>query len=226
MGCTTFEIGLQFPWLCTARGGSQYIFTEFSQHCNATCSTVILFGWGLCSALHWSSSEDFRGECWTALFADTSSTWTPLVCHSHPPVSSYFCQHSRFIYFFHFLLSNCFFPLNFFSFSICVQFSIVMQALLLNPPQPPFPDLPGFLPGIITFFQGFFQQFLQHFFEKSLLLRFLSTIHSRFLWGIISFFSRYRKQECLILTKFLFHFLPPGTSLEISLKANVDSKWD
>ena len=55
---------------------------------------------------------------------------------------------------------------------------------------------------------------------------FLSTIHSRFLWGIISFFSRYRKQECLILTKFLFHFLPPGTSLEISLKANVDSKWD
>ena len=123
MGCTTFEIGLQFPWLCTASWGSQYIFTEFSQHCNATCSTVILFGWGLCSALHWSSSEDFRGECWTALFADTSSTWTPLVCHSHPPVSSYFCQDWRFIYFFNFFYQIAFFPLFFSLFPVCATFN-------------------------------------------------------------------------------------------------------
>ena len=76
-------------------------------------ASAILFRWGLCSiftALHWPSSEDFRGECWTALFADTSSTWTPLVCHSHPPVSSYFCQDWRFIYFFNFFYQIAFFP--------------------------------------------------------------------------------------------------------------------
>ena len=118
----------------------------------------------------------------------------------------------------------------FFLFFQFVQLSIVMQALLLNPPQPPFPDLPGFLPGIITFFlPTILATFLWEIITLKISFKnyhFLSTIHSRFLWGIISFFSRYRKQECLILTKFLFHFLPPGTSLEISLKANVDSKWD
>ena len=83
------------------------------------------------------------------------------------------------------------FSLNFFSFSIFVQFSIVMQALLLNPPQPPFPDLPGFLPGIITFFQDFFQQFLWISLKN---YHFLSTICSRFLPGIITFFQDFFQQ--------------------------------
>ena len=78
---------------CALLGGSQCMFTEFSQYCTATCSTVlgisniiqvriVLYFHSIALIFEWG----FRGECSTALFPDTSSTRTPLVCHSHPRI--------------------------------------------------------------------------------------------------------------------------------------------
>ena len=114
------------------------------------------------------------------------------------PIFAAICSHLRFIYrFFHFSVKKSFPSF----FSHFVQLSIVMQALL-SPPQPPFPDLPEFLWGIITFFQDFFQQFSE---EKSRSFRIsfnnslrnnhvLSGFLSAILWGIITLFQNFFQQ--------------------------------
>ena len=158
---------------------------------------LLLFGWGL------------QGECRIALFLDTSCTPTPLFVTfiSLDPIFATTFMELEFLTFFICVWNNFFSPLIVFFFFHFVQLSIVMQPLL-SPPQPPFPDLPEFLSGIITFFQDFFQQFFQDFSEESSLsfgisfkhcfrflwgiitifLDFFSTILSGFLWGIITFF--------------------------------------
>ena len=133
----------------------------------------------------------------------------PLVCHFHL-TRSYFAttfMELEFLTFFICVWNNFFSPLIVFFFFHFVQLSIVMQPLL-SPPQPPFPDLPEFLSGIITFFQDFFQQSFQDFSKESshsfrisfkhsfkislrdhcFLSGFLSNIPSGFLWEIITFF--------------------------------------
>ena len=148
---------------CALLGGSQCMFTEFSQYCTATCSTVlgisniiqvriVLYFHSIALILQWGFPRGMLDGIVRRyqLYLDP-----PCLSLSSPSILLFLPTLEIYLLF-TFFLTNCFFFLPFFLFFHFVQLSIVMQALLLNPPQPPFPDLPGFLPGIITFFQDFF----------------------------------------------------------------------
>ena len=178
---------------CALLGGSQCMFTEFSQYCTATCSTVlgisniiqvriVLYFHSIALILQWGFPRGMLDGIVRRyqLYSDP-----PCLSLSSPSILLFLPTLEIYLLF-TFFLTNCFFFLPFFLFFHFVQLSIVMQALLLNPPQPPFPDLPGFLPGIITFF--------------------LPTILATFLWEIITRKISFNNSFKISLRNHLFLF--------------------
>ena len=197
---------------------------DISPHCSALFGTRLL-------SMHFHdialiSCCGLRRECAAALFSDTGSTQNPpclsLSKSKYPSVANIFIQILNIFYFFS---SSPFIPFS--SFFHFVQLSIVMQPLLSSP-KPPFSDLPEILSGIITrssSLSGIITLLIHDPLKNS-------SEQSSFFWNVcpkiffrnLNFQNLPKAPECE--KKFLSNFLPPGTSLKISLRANVDSKWD